>query len=641
MDRRGGIALASDETDIDQAIQLILGTAPGERPMRPEFGCGVHDFVFDTIDAGTVARMETAIRGALDRWEPRVEVTDLSFDLDHTDRGELLILITYRRARDQPHAQPGLSVLRNPRGRIRMRLPEIQLDDRRFQDLVSEARMRIHRACPEWTEHNVSDPGITLIELFAWMTEMTIYRLNRVPDKLHVALLELLGIRLDGPSAARTSIRFRLAAPATENVIIAGGATEVGTPRTATEESIVFQVDDDFTIPPARPAAYVLQRGGQIKDVGLADGEARPQGPDQLPFGSPPAVGDALYLGFEEDIGRLLVQVEVDASQARGAGVNPEDPPLRWEVSQGDGRWDEAIVLEDLTGGFNYGAGTVELELPPRSVVQPMGGHRLHWLRCRIDDKTRHGGAATTYSHPPEIYSITARVVGARLPATHAAHEEREVLGTSDGTPGQVHPLRNRPVLKPQQGETLEVQDPESGDWATWELREDFVGATEFDRHFVLDLVTGSVEFGPAIRETDGGWTQYGAVPPKGAVLRFTRYRHGGGRQGNITAGTLTRPQERAARRGLGHEPRAGDRRRRRRAARPRAPARVDGDPLALPRGHGRGLRVPGRRGVAADRARGLHPARRRRAGAAAPAPARVPGRPSARPRRAAARTRA
>ena len=82
-----------------------------------------------------------------------------------------------------------------------MSIPQIELDDRRFQDLVNEARMRAGQACPEWTEHNVSDPGITLIELFAWMTEMTIYRLNRVPDKLHVALLDLLGIRLDGPSA--------------------------------------------------------------------------------------------------------------------------------------------------------------------------------------------------------------------------------------------------------------------------------------------------------------------------------------------------------------------------------------------------------------------------------------------------------
>src|ERR671915_1684863 len=91
VDRRGGIALARDETDVDQAIQLILSTAPGERPMRPEFGCGVHDFVFDTIDAGTVARMETEIRAALDHWEPRIEVVDVDFDLSAVDRGELLI----------------------------------------------------------------------------------------------------------------------------------------------------------------------------------------------------------------------------------------------------------------------------------------------------------------------------------------------------------------------------------------------------------------------------------------------------------------------------------------------------------------------------------------------------------------------
>src|SRR4051794_39541928 len=252
-----------------------------------------------------------------------------------------------------------------------MKLPEIQLDDRRFQDLVTEARMRINRTCPEWTEHNVSDPGITLIELFAWMTEMTIYRLNRVPDKLHVKLLELLGIRLDGPTAAATTLRFRLAGPAEEPIAIPGGETEVGTPRTANEDSIIFQVDEDFTIPPARPAAYVLQRGGQVKDVGVADGKARPQGTDQLPFGSPPAVGDALYIGFEEPLGRLLIEVDVDASQARGAGVNPEDPPLRWEVSQGDGQWLEAAVLEGLTRGFNYRPGAPRPPPPPPPALPP------------------------------------------------------------------------------------------------------------------------------------------------------------------------------------------------------------------------------------------------------------------------------
>jgi uncharacterized protein len=96
VDRRGGIALARDETDIEQAIELILGTAPGERPMRPEFGCGVHDYVFDTIDATTVAQMEAEVRDALDHWEPRIEVVDVDFDLSAVDRGELLINIGYR-----------------------------------------------------------------------------------------------------------------------------------------------------------------------------------------------------------------------------------------------------------------------------------------------------------------------------------------------------------------------------------------------------------------------------------------------------------------------------------------------------------------------------------------------------------------
>ena len=116
-------------------------------------------------------------------------------------------------------------------------------------------------------------------------------------------------------------------------------------------------------------------------------------------------------------------------------------------------------------------------------------------------------------------------------------------------------------MLKPGVGETLEVQDAESGDWSTWELREDFVGSTEFDRHFVLDQVSGEIEFGPAIRETDGGWTQYGAIPPKGAVLRFARYRHGGGRRGNITAGRAGRccaARSRASTRSRTREPAIG-----------------------------------------------------------------------------------
>ena len=64
MDARGALSLAGGEDDIAQAIELILGTAPGEREMRPEFGCAVHDLVFDTIDAAMIGKLETAIRGA-------------------------------------------------------------------------------------------------------------------------------------------------------------------------------------------------------------------------------------------------------------------------------------------------------------------------------------------------------------------------------------------------------------------------------------------------------------------------------------------------------------------------------------------------------------------------------------------------
>lgn len=96
VDARGALSLAGGDDDVAQAIELILGTAPGEREMRPEFGCAVHDLVFDTIDAAMIGKLDSAIRGALDRWEPRIDVEDLAFDLSEVEEGRLLITITYR-----------------------------------------------------------------------------------------------------------------------------------------------------------------------------------------------------------------------------------------------------------------------------------------------------------------------------------------------------------------------------------------------------------------------------------------------------------------------------------------------------------------------------------------------------------------
>ena len=94
-----------------------------------------------------------------------------------------------------------------------MSLPAPNLDDRRFQDLVDDAKRLIQRRIPEWTDHNVSDPGVTLIELFAWMTDQVVYRLNRVPDRHYVKFLELIGVTLYPATAARTQVTFWLSAP--------------------------------------------------------------------------------------------------------------------------------------------------------------------------------------------------------------------------------------------------------------------------------------------------------------------------------------------------------------------------------------------------------------------------------------------
>jgi predicted phage baseplate assembly protein len=423
-----------------------------------------------------------------------------------------------------------------------MRLPEVKLDDRRFQDLVNEARLRVQQKCPEWSEHNVSDPGITLIEVYAWMVEQLIYRLNRVPEKLHVELMNLLGITREPPTCAYTDVRFRLSAPAVEPVAIPARTTEVGTLRTPSEESVIFQTTEDVVIPAAVPIAYSVRRGRQFTDIAVADGIARPTGPDQLPFNVPPAIGDALYLGFSEPLPRLLLQVDVECSPARGGGVDPEDPPLIWEISTGEGDegWARCEVLADRTGGFNYGSGAIELELPAGHAVASLAGHRAYWVRCSVSPKTRRGkDVGAEFKLAPEIYSITARPIGARIRAEHSSHERGEVLGQSDGTPAQTFPLRRSPVLELERGETLEVVDPQSGVSEPWEARESFVESRADDRHYVLDLANGEVQLGAAVRRPEGGWRQYGAVPPKGAVLRFTRYRHGGGRRGNVAAGAL------------------------------------------------------------------------------------------------------
>lgn len=94
-DSTGSIALVTKQREIEESMQLILATSPGERPMRPEFGCAVHDYVFAPADASTAGDIAFAVRMSLERWEPRIEVEDVVVRFDRAGEGILLIEILY------------------------------------------------------------------------------------------------------------------------------------------------------------------------------------------------------------------------------------------------------------------------------------------------------------------------------------------------------------------------------------------------------------------------------------------------------------------------------------------------------------------------------------------------------------------
>jgi Bacteriophage baseplate protein W len=94
-DATGGIALVSREREIEEAIRLIIGTSPGERPMRPEFGCRIHDYVFASADGTTASAIEAEVKSALRRWEPRIDIEDVVVSFDARDAAVMYIDIRY------------------------------------------------------------------------------------------------------------------------------------------------------------------------------------------------------------------------------------------------------------------------------------------------------------------------------------------------------------------------------------------------------------------------------------------------------------------------------------------------------------------------------------------------------------------
>src|SRR5579875_2826830 len=198
-----------------------------------------------------------------------------------------------------------------------MPLPAPNLDDRRFQELVDDAKRLVQRRCPEWTDHNVSDPGVTLIETFAYLTDQLLYRLNRVPDRLHTTFLDLIGLKMLPPTPARVPLTFWLSAPARSTLTIAAG-TRAGTPRSAAVESVVFATLDELSIPPcslalvrtADEAAPEAEQLNASVDRTRELGSGRP-----FPaFRGRPRVGDALLLGLSTPVPKCAVRLDFRGS---------------------------------------------------------------------------------------------------------------------------------------------------------------------------------------------------------------------------------------------------------------------------------------------------------------------------------------
>ncbi|MBW4720275.1 putative baseplate assembly protein [Saccharothrix obliqua] len=409
-----------------------------------------------------------------------------------------------------------------------MVLPAPDLDDRRFQQLVDEAKRYVQQSCPEWTDHNVSDPGVTLIETFAHMVDQLVYRLNRVPEKNYLAFLDLLGVRLFPPTAARADVTFWLSAPQPETVLLPAG-TEVATGGGDTDEPVVFATADELPIVPSSLTRLVTASArGDYADR-TRDLEA---GKDVACFQAAPAPGDATLFGLSAAVPRCAVVLRLD-SQVEGIGVDPRQPPLVWEAWDGHA-WVECATDEDTTGGLNR-PGEVVLHVPAGHTASVVAGQRAGWLRCRVTEPL---AGQPFYSESPTVREAEAFTIGGTTAVEHAEVEDDVLLGVSAGVPGQRFRLPTAPVLA--DGEPVVVQVSDGAGWVDWTAVEDFGSSGPDDRHVVLDASAGEFQFPPAVREPDGSLRRYGAVPAKGAAIRVPRYRTGGGRAGNVARGAIS-----------------------------------------------------------------------------------------------------
>jgi predicted phage baseplate assembly protein len=427
-----------------------------------------------------------------------------------------------------------------------MPLPDIQLDDRSFESLYNELRRRIPVYTPEWTDHNESDPGITMLQLFAWLEEMIIWRLNRVPEKNYIKFLELVGIDLIAAAPAHAELTFTLVKGAAMTTVRKG--TQVALSDGGDGPPVIFETDDNLVAAGVRLEAVQSFDGAQYT---LERSPGQPAAPFEA-FGATPQRDTDLLLGFDATFPpgqhRLTIHVasplDLPTVRAGDPAALEVAPPVTafWEYWAGDAkRWHRLRVERDETQALQR-SGAVIFEAPQDAAKRKLGVLRkpedpeLYWFRYHIAEVLGEG-----YERAPRVEYLLLNTIG----ATNAVTVREELLGAANGLPTQTFRLANRPVLPMTVGRDgfIAVDEGDGEGFVVWKQVKDFNASSRTDRHYALNASTGVVTFGDGVNGKIPRWLSSNDTNRNDsdiANVKAVEYRWGGGGRGNAAAGTIT-----------------------------------------------------------------------------------------------------
>lgn len=422
-----------------------------------------------------------------------------------------------------------------------------KLDDRSYQDLISEIRARIPSYTPEWTDLNDNEPGMAIVQTFAHIADQLLYRMNRIPEINEIRFLELLGIDLRAAAAASVELTFPIRPTHPEPSVVVPHRTRVS--GQGESGSVVFETRRTLVCLSAPLVSVHGDNGGGLYDVSAIN--AVP-GAGFYPFGHSPAVGHTLTLGFDypdasplsaaklpPGVETTLPEIELDlAFWIQGAGQGGTGtytacaqlalrsrPPatLVWEGWDG-ASWVRLRTLRDDTLGLTQ-SGHILLGLPKAGVLKrgPITGSAVSrfYLRARLEN--------VAYERVPRLLAIRTNTTLAEAAQT----VENEILGGSDGSPDQSFTLAHAPVVAGSL--TLTVDEGTSAGEVAWQESEDYFAASPTDTAYFLDRASGEVRFGNG---------RFGRIPianpaNPGGSLVARLYRWGGGKSGNLAAGKV------------------------------------------------------------------------------------------------------